>query len=96
MIIQEINTQGNGYNDDIIKVNALYFADDGLLLTDNIEDAVNNLKIVMQISKEFGLEINKEKNNIRRYQSSQQDKIPRNRHRQQEKLLQNTETKYTR
>ena len=30
------------------------------------------------------------------YQSSQQDKIPKNRHRQQNKLIQNIETKYTR
>ena len=72
MIIQEINTRGSGYNDDIIKVNALYFADDGLLLADNIEDAVNNLKIVMQISKEFGLEINKEKSNVIMFNMEQQ------------------------
>ena len=51
-------------NIDIIKIYSLYFADDGLLLANNIEDATNNLKVVMQISREFGLEINKEKNNI--------------------------------
>ena len=29
-----------------------------------IEDAKNNLKIVIQVSREFGLEINKEKSNV--------------------------------
>ena len=64
MIISELNSRGTGYKDDTIKINSLFFADDGLLLANNIEDATNNLKMVMQISSEFGLEINKEKSNI--------------------------------
>ena len=64
MIISELNSRGTGYKDDTIKINSLYFADDGLLLANNIEDATNNLNMVMQISREFGLEINKEKSNI--------------------------------
>ena len=31
MIINELNSRGAGYKDDIVNVNSLYFADDGLL-----------------------------------------------------------------
>ena len=72
MIISELNSRGTGYKDDTIKINSLYFADDGLLLANNIEDATNNLKMVMQISREFGLEINKEKSNIIIFNMEQQ------------------------
>ena len=72
MIINELNSRGAGYKDDIVNVNSLYFADDGLLLAGNIEDATNNLKMVMQISREFGLEINKEKSNIIIFNMEQQ------------------------
>ena len=57
--INELNSRGTGYKDDIVKINSLYFDDDGLLLASNIEDATNNLKMVMQISRELGFEINK-------------------------------------
>ena len=64
MIIEELNNRGSGYQDDIININSLYFADDGLLLANSIEEAAVNLKIVIQISRHFGLEINKAKSNI--------------------------------
>ena len=64
MIISELNRRGTGYRDDNVNIESLYFADDGLLLANSIEDAKNNLKIVIQVSREFGLEINKEKSNV--------------------------------
>ena len=64
MIIEELNNRGSGYQDDIININSLYFADDGLLLANSIEEAAVNLKIVMQVSRHFGLEINTTKSNI--------------------------------
>ena len=33
-------------------------------MANSVEDAKNNLKIVIQVSREFGLEINKEKSNV--------------------------------
>ena len=72
MIINELNTRGTGYKDDIIQINALYFADDGLLLANSIEDAENNLKLVIEISRKFGLEINKEKSNVLIFNLEQQ------------------------
>ena len=64
MIIEELNNRGSGYQDDIININSLYFADDGLLLANSIEEAAVNLKIVIQVSRHFGLEINTTKSNI--------------------------------
>ena len=64
MIIEELNNRGSGYKDDIININSLYFADDGLLLANSIEEAAVNLKIIIQISRHFGLEINKAKSNV--------------------------------
>ena len=72
MIINEINTRGTGYKDDIIQINSLYFADDGLLLANSIEDAENKLKLVIEISRKFGLEINKEKSNVLIFNMEQQ------------------------
>ena len=42
----------------------LFFADDGLLLSNSIDDAAKNIQIVTQISRPFGLDINKTKSNI--------------------------------
>ena len=64
MIISELNRRGTGYGDENVNIESLYFADDGLLLANSVEDAKNNLKIVIQVSREFGLEINKEKSNV--------------------------------
>ena len=64
MIIEELNNRGSGYQDDIININSLYFVDDGLLLANSIEEAAVNLKIVIQVSRHFGLEINTTKSNI--------------------------------
>ena len=64
MIISELNRRGTGYRDENVNIESLYFADDGVLLANSIEDAKNNLKIVIQASREFGLKINKEKRNV--------------------------------
>ena len=64
MIIEELNRRGTGYEDDQINVKSLFFADDGLLLSNSIDDAAKNIQIVTQISRTFGLEINKTKSNI--------------------------------
>ena len=55
MIISELNRRGTGYLDENVNIESLYFADDGLLLANSIEDAKSNLKIVIQVSREFGL-----------------------------------------
>ena len=42
----------------------MFFADDSLLLTNSIEEGTENLKTLIAVSKECGLEINKRKSNI--------------------------------
>ena len=51
MIIEELNRRGTGYKDDQINVKSLFFADDGLLLSNSIDDAADNIQIVTQISR---------------------------------------------
>ena len=58
MIVSEINKRGTRYRDEVINIESLYFADDCLLLADSTEDAKNNLKVVIQISKEFKFKTN--------------------------------------
>ena len=42
------------------------------MLANSIEDAENNLKLVIEISRKFGLEINKEKSNVLIFNMEQQ------------------------
>ena len=55
MMISELNRTGTGYRDENVNIESLYFADDGLLLANSIEDAKNNLKIVIQVSRDSNL-----------------------------------------
>ena len=74
MIIEELNRRGTGYKDDQINVKSLFFADDGLLLSNSIDDAADNIQIVTQISRTFGLEINNTKSNIMIFNLKEQPK----------------------
>ena len=47
-----------------MNVGTLFLADGGFLLSHAIEEAERNLKILLDVSREFGLDINKEKRNI--------------------------------
>ena len=52
-----------GFMDENFKLAALYFADDGLILANSVSDAKKNLEILTDISRECGLEINRDKSN---------------------------------
>ena len=60
----ELDRRGTGYNDEHIKIKSLFFADDALLLSHSLEEAKENLDIITDVSREFGLEINIEKSNV--------------------------------
>ena len=64
MIMAELDRRGTGYNDEHIKIKSLFFADDALLLSHSLEEAKENLDIITDVSREFGLEINIEKSNV--------------------------------
>ena len=57
MIMNELDQKGRGYKDE-------NFAEDALLLSHSLEEARENLEITTNTSREFGLEINREKSNI--------------------------------
>ena len=61
MIIAELDKRGKGYNYEHISLKSLFFADDALMLSHSLKDAKDNLDIITQISREYGLEINLEK-----------------------------------
>lgn len=49
---------------DLLKICCLFFADDGLILAETIEEAIESIKILIETSRKCGLEVNKEKSNI--------------------------------
>ena len=53
-----------GFSNEEVNIGALFLADGGFLLSHAIEEAERNLKILLDVSREFGLDINKEKRNI--------------------------------
>ena len=64
MIINELDQKGRGYKDENFALKSLIFADDALLLSHSLEEAREILKIITDKSRNFGLEINREKSNI--------------------------------
>ena len=64
LIITELEKKGVGFVNQLFKIWILFFADDGLILAHSIEEAKNNIRILIDISKKCGLDINKEKSNI--------------------------------
>ena len=51
---------------------SLFFADDGLLLSQNKEKAIKNIKMLTEIAGECGLQINKDKSTVLIYNSKDQ------------------------
>lgn len=56
--------EGRGFNNTNIHINSLFFADDGLLLSHSIDEAQHSIRLLTEISRECGLEINKNKSKI--------------------------------
>ena len=48
-IIDKIEREGKGFENNHIKLGALFFADDGLVIATNIKEAKWNIKILMEI-----------------------------------------------
>ena len=56
--------EGKGFSNANIHINGLFFADDGLLLSHSIGEAQHSIRLLTEISRECGLEINKNKSKI--------------------------------
>ena len=61
IILNELEEKGKGFEIENILLLALFFADDSLLIADSIENARHNLKILIEASKKFGLNVNEAK-----------------------------------
>ena len=72
MIKKSIEENGNEYEVEGMKISSLFFADDSLGIAKNEKDARENLKIIIETSRKFGLEVNKEKSNILIYNKEEE------------------------
>ena len=64
MIIKEVEKRKKGFRDDKFNIDILFFADDGLILSQSREEAEQDIREIIRISASYGLEINRDKSNI--------------------------------
>ena len=64
IIMSKVEEKGIKYEVEGLNINTLFFADDSMALARTEEAAKKNLEIIIEESKKYGLEINKEKSNI--------------------------------
>ena len=64
IIIEELNKLRIGFKTKKLKINNLFFADDGILLSETIEETELLINKLQEIGKQCGLEINKDKSHI--------------------------------
>ena len=63
-IMESLEREKKGFKNDHFMLSSLLFADDGLIMTETIEAAEDIIRTVITISRECGLELNKEKSNV--------------------------------
>ena len=61
IIIEELEGRGVVFEVDGIRINSLWYADDGIIVSNTVEGARRNLEVVREIGGYFGLEINEKK-----------------------------------
>ena len=71
-IIRRLEEMNIGFKNEKFTIPILYYADDGLLLSQTIEEAKENIKLIQEIAKEYGLNIHKEKSSILIFNDKQQ------------------------
>ena len=77
-IIRRLEEEGDDFIIDEISMNSIFFADDSILLAKTLEAARRNLKIVAEVSRAFGLEINESKSKIlifRKGRQKEEDRV---------------------
>jgi len=63
-IMDEVDECVRGFSNETIKLTSLFFADDALLLASTEGELKRSLRIMIEKSKYYGLELNKQKSNI--------------------------------
>ena len=64
IIIERMYSCLNRIHTNICKIVALFFADDGMILMQTLQEAVQSIQILSEIANDCGLSINKNKSNI--------------------------------
>ena len=72
-ILEKIQRSELGYRDEIIKVPALFYVDDGLLLAKTKEEAIRLINLVERVSEECGLKLNRSKCKIMVFNGNETD-----------------------
>ena len=60
MIIRKLEEKGARYEVEGRNATSIFFADDNMLFSKTKDEAEKNLEIMVEVGKEYGLEINKE------------------------------------
>ena len=71
MIIRKLEEEGAEYEVEGRNASSLFFADDSMLFSKTKQDAEKNLRIMTEVGREYGLEINKEKSKILIYNGNE-------------------------
>ena len=71
IIIEKLQDENIGFKDDLCKIAGLFFADDGLILTQTLDETIRAINILTDIAASCGLRINKDKSNIMIYNSKE-------------------------
>ena len=72
LIIEKMYTCLNGINTNLGKIVALFFADNGMILMQTLQEAKESIQILSNIAKDGGLSIIKNKSNIIIFNSNNQ------------------------
>uniref|UniRef100_A0A0N7ZBZ5 Reverse transcriptase domain-containing protein n=1 Tax=Scylla olivacea TaxID=85551 RepID=A0A0N7ZBZ5_SCYOL len=63
-IIQKLSQSNAKFRNDACALALVFFADDGMLLVTNEDEAKQNIKLLIEVAEDCGLHLNKEKSNI--------------------------------
>lgn len=64
VILEKLAMSNVKFKCDICHIAAIFFADDGLLFAQSLEEAAEGIRLLMEIAAECGLELNKNKSSI--------------------------------
>ena len=62
--MEEIERGCKGINIGDCKINSLFYADDGMILLDDLAEGIHSIKVLKETSRKYGLEINNDKSKI--------------------------------
>ena len=60
VIMERLEEVGIPFEVDGIKLNSLWFCDDSSLIANSVASAITNIRIVREVSRDLGLEINED------------------------------------